>query len=209
MRALGILAQAPVPGRVKARLAAEVGPSAAAEVYWQIGRRVIAAVATPGHRTTVWYAPAGEAAFIREWLDGVGRVELRPQPSGTLGARLAFAFARHFHDGAARRGGGVVIVGSDCPGVDRRVVSEGFTALTRCDLVMGPTLDGGYYLLGLREPAPELFHQVRWGTGAVAAQTRARAATLGLRVQLLRPLRDVDTAQDARALGLLTTIDGT
>ena len=75
--------------------------------------------------------------------------------------------------------------------------------------VMGPTLDGGYYLLGLRAPAPRLFHDVRWGTGAVAAQTRARAAALGLRTQLLRPLRDVDTARDARALGLLTTIDPT
>jgi rSAM/selenodomain-associated transferase 1 len=209
VRALGILAQAPVPGRVKPRLTEEVGPSAAAEVYWQLGRRVVAAVATPGHRTTVWYAPADEAAFVREWLEGVGRIELRPQPAGTLGARLAFAFARHFQEGAARTGSGVVIVGTDCPGVDRRLVTEAFTALSRVDLVMGPTLDGGYYLLGLRAPAPELFQDVRWGTGAVAAQTRARAAALGLRVQLLRPLRDVDTARDARAVGLLTNIDAT
>lgn len=209
MRALGILAQAPVPGRVKARLADEVGPSVAAEVYWQVGRRVVAAVAAPGFRTTVWFAPAHEVAFVREWLDGMGRIELRPQPAGTLGARLTFAFARHFQDGAARSGSGAVIVGTDCPGVDRRVVNEAFTALTRFDLVMGPTLDGGFYLLGLRGPAPELLHEVRWGTGAVAAQTRSRAAALGLRTQLLRPLRDVDTARDARALGLLTTIDGT
>ena len=209
MRALGLLAQAPVPGRVKQRLAEEVGPSAAAEVYWQLGRRIVAAVAAPGHRTTVWYAPAGEADFVREWLEGLGRFELRPQPAGTLGARLAFAFARHFQEGAGRAGSGAVIVGTDCPGVDRRLVTEAFTALTRVDLVMGPTLDGGFYLLGLRAPAPGLFQDVRWGTGAVAAQTRARAAALGLRVQLLRPLRDVDTAQDARSLGLLTTIDGT
>jgi rSAM/selenodomain-associated transferase 1 len=209
VRALGILAQAPVPGRVKQRLADEVGPSVAAEVYWQVGRRVVAAVAAPGLRTTVWYAPAHEAAFVREWLEGVGRIELRPQPTGTLGARLVFAFGRHFQDGAARGGGGAVIVGTDCPGVDRRLVNEAFTALNRSDLVIGPTLDGGYYLLGLRTPAPDLFRDVRWGTGAVAAQTRARAAALGLRTQLLRPLRDVDTARDARALGLLTTIDGT
>lgn len=209
MRALGILAQAPVPGRVKARLAADVGPSVAAEVYWQIGRRVVAAVAASGLRTTVWYAPAHETAFVREWLEGLGRIELRPQPSGTLGARLTFAFARHFQDGAARTGSGAVIVGTDCPGVDRRLVNEAFVALTRVDVVMGPTLDGGFYLLGLRSPAPELFHDVRWGTGAVAAQTKARAAALRLRTQLLRPLRDVDTAGDARALGLLTTIDGT
>jgi rSAM/selenodomain-associated transferase 1 len=209
VRALGVLAQAPVPGRVKLRLAADVGPSVAAEVYWQLGRRVVAAVATSGHRTTVWYAPAEEAAFVREWLDGVGRIELRPQPSGTLGSRLAFAFARHFQEGAARTGSGVVIVGTDCPGIDRRIVTEAFTALSRFDVVMGPTLDGGYYLLGLRGSVPELFQDIRWGTGAVAAQTRARALGLGLRVQLLRPLRDVDTAQDARALGLLTTIDRT
>jgi len=199
VQVLGILVQAPIPGRVKLRLADEVGPSAAAEVYQQAGRHVVAATVGAGHRTVIWYAPASEAAYVHEWLRDLGRVELRPQSAGSLGTRLANAFARHFSDGADR----VVIVGTDCPGVSRRMVREAFAALGRHDVVMGPTLDGGYYLLGLREPQPMLFQNIVWTAGTAAAQTRARAAALGLRVRSLRPLRDVDTAQDARLLGFL------
>ncbi|HET7789988.1 MAG TPA: TIGR04282 family arsenosugar biosynthesis glycosyltransferase [Gemmatimonadales bacterium] len=199
MRALGILAKAPIPGRVKMRLAEDVGPSAAAEVYWEVGRRVVAASAGSGYRTTVWFTPADEGAFVREWLEEAGRVEYRPQTVGTLGARLAAAFQRHFGDGAQR----AVIIGTDCPGVDRRLVNEAFTALGGADVVLGPSVDGGYYLIGLREPQPGLFREIPWSSTAVAAQTRARAGALGLAVHLLKPLRDVDTVQDARALGLL------
>ncbi len=199
MQALGILVQAPIPGRVKSRLADDIGPSAAAEVYQQAGRQVVAATVGTGHRTVVWYAPASEAAYVHEWLHDLGRFELRPQSAGSLGARLANAFARHFSDGADR----VVLVGTDCPGVSRRLVLEAFGALGSADVVMGPTLDGGYYLLGLREPRPMLFQDIVWTSGTAAAQTRARAAALGLRLRMLRPLRDVDTAQDARLLGFL------
>lgn len=199
MRALGIFAKAPIPGRVKPRLTEEVGPSTAAEIYWQVGRHVVAAAAGAAHRTTVWYAPSHEGAFVREWLDGLGRVELRPQPSGTLGARLSHASSRHFAEGAER----VVLIGTDCPGVDRRLITEAFTALAAFDVVLGPALDGGYYLLGLRNPQPSLFRDIPWDTAAVHAQTRARAMAAGLTLRLLRPLRDIDTARDARALGLL------
>ena len=199
MRALGIFARAPVPGHVKLRLAEEVGPSTAAEVYWRIGRRVVEATAASGYRTIVWYTPSRETAFIREWLEGLGRVELRPQPGGSLGARLAYAFARHFAEHADR----AVIIGTDCPGIDRRLVTEAFTALATFDVVLGPTLDGGYYLLGLRAPQPALFNGIPWTSTAVAAQTSARAQALGLTLRLLKPLRDVDTARDARAVGLL------
>lgn len=199
MRALGILATAPIPGQVKRRLAEEVGPSTAAEVYWQCGRRVVAASAGSGYRTIVWYRPAHEAAHVREWLEGLDRVELRPQTSGNLGSRLAAAFGRHFAEGADR----VVLIGTDCPGVDQRLVTEAFTALGTADVVLGPTLDGGYYLIGLREPQPGLFQDISWGSSVTLAQTRARARALKLDFRLLPPLRDVDTAQDARAWGLL------
>ena len=199
MRALGVFATAPIPGRVKPRLAADVGPSVAAEVYWRVGRKVVAATLGSGYCTTVWFSPPSEAAFIREWLDGLGRVELRAQVSGTVGARLGAAFAFHFHDGARR----VVLAGTDSPGVDRRLVAEAFNALGAYDVVLGPSVDGGYYLIGLVEPQPALFRAIPWGTATVLAQTRARIVGCGLRLRLLKPLRDVDTARDARALGFL------
>ncbi|MGH7606042.1 MAG: TIGR04282 family arsenosugar biosynthesis glycosyltransferase, partial [Gemmatimonadales bacterium] len=152
MRRLGVFLLAPIPGRVKARLTAEVGPSAAAEVHWQIGRRIVGQVAGSGYHTTVWFAPAGEAAFVREWLEGLGRIELRPQPPGPLGDRLAHAFARQFADGARR----AVLIATDSPGIDRHLVTEAFTALATSDVVLGPTPAGGCYLVALREPHPGL-----------------------------------------------------
>lgn len=208
MRALGIFAQAPIPGRVKTRLTEDVGPSTAAELYWQVGRRVVTSVAGSGYRTIIWFTPSTEGAFVREWLDGVGRVELRPQGGGALGERLVQAFARHFADGARR----AIIVGMDCPGIERRHVAEAFTALDAHDVVLGPTQAGGVYLIGLREPQPALFRGVHWSSAAVQAQLKARAADARLAPHLLRPLREVETLQDARVLGLLSgrsNIDGT
>jgi len=208
VRALGIFAQAPIPGRVKPRLAEDVGPSTAAEVYWQVGRRVVTSVAGSGYRTIIWFTPPTEGSFVREWLDGLGRVELRPQGSGALGERLVRAFARHFADGARR----AVIVGTDCPGVERRQVTEAFAALDTHDVVLGPTQAGRVYLIGLREPQTTLFRGVQWSSAAAQAQLKARAADARLTPHLLRPLREVETLQDARALGLLTersNIDGT
>ncbi len=135
-------------------------------------------------------------------------MELRPQAGGAIGERLANAFARHYADGAKR----AIIVGTDCPGVERRHVIEAFTALESRGIVLGPTHGGRVYLIGLREPQPALFRGVPWSSGAVFGQIKARAAAAHLGLHLLRPLREVNTLQDARVLGLLrgpSNIDGT
>jgi uncharacterized protein len=201
VQALGIFVKAPIPGRVKTRLARELGRRGAAEVYRRMGRQVVAGVVGPGYRTTVWFAPRSEGRLVREWLDSAERVAFRPQVGTGLGARLSAAFAREFRAGARC----VVMIGSDCPGVDRRVVREAFSALSDWDLVLGPALDGGYYLIGLAAPAPGLFRGIAWSTEGVMSQTLARASTLGLSHQALSPLRDVDTARDAHAWGLLNS----
>lgn len=203
MRCLGVFVQAPIPGRVKTRLAADVGPSVAAEVYWQVGRRIVAQVTGSGYRTTVWFAPSTEGVFVREWLEGLPRVELRPQHAGRLGDRLIHTFSRCFADGARR----ALIISSDCPGVDRRLVAEAFNALGDADIVIGPTAVGGCYLVGLREPQPALLRGLPSAGGAtlLLPQLGARAVAARLRLRLLRPLRAVRTAQDARLLGLLAT----
>jgi uncharacterized protein len=198
---LGIFVKAPIPGRVKTRLAEHIGPSGAADVYWRLGRHVVRSAAGSGYRTTVWFTPRREAAFVRKWLAGVARggVAFHPQVGASLGARLVTAFADEFADGARR----VVMIGSDCPGVDRRLVREAFAALGERDVVLGPARDGGYYLIGLAAPRPALFRGIPWSTAAVAVETRVRARALGLSCRLLRALRDVDTARDARLVGLL------
>lgn len=199
MQVLGIFVRAPIAGQVMLRLADDVGPSTAADVAERVGLAVVGATLGAGYRTVVWYTPAGEAAYVQEWLGGVGRFELRPQSGGPPSQRLAAAFARHFREGASR----VVMIRTDCPGVTRRVVLEAFAALGAVDVVLGPALDGGVYLLGTRADRPDVFRHMDWSSGAVAAQTRARAAALGLTLRPIKPLRAVETARDARLLGFL------
>jgi glycosyltransferase A (GT-A) superfamily protein (DUF2064 family) len=90
----------------------------------------------------------------------------------------------------------------DAPAVARERVMEALSALDAADVVIGPAEDGGYYLLALREPRPGLFAGVAWSTRSVRAQTLARAAAASLSVRELAPLRDVDTLEDLRALGM-------
>jgi len=199
---LGVFVKAPVPGRVKTRLAAEVGVHRAAEIYRGLGRRVVSACVGTGHDTVVWFAPPLAGPAVCEWLKDLTVAAYRSQVSGSLGARLDAAFRRHFHEGARR----VIIIGSDCPGVDAGLVSRALGMLDQHDLVLGPAHDGGYYLIGLRAPAPQLFQDIAWSTEAVLEQTVARARQLGLGAAILPMLRDVDSASDARALGVLPTL---
>lgn len=196
---IGVLVKSPAPGRVKTRLAAELGPERAADLYRDLGRRVVGACVSQAYGTVVWFAPAGARSAVHNWLTGLGVTAFWAQPRGTLGTRLAEAFRRHFGDGARR----AILIGSDCPGVDSSLVSRALAALDEHELVIGPAHDGGYYLIGLRASAPQLFRGIAWSTEVVLEQTLTRARQLGLRAALLPMLRDVDTASDARAAGFL------
>jgi rSAM/selenodomain-associated transferase 1 len=195
-RALVVFVKHPAPGAVKTRLAAAVGPEAAARLYRTLAERVLEAT-TPRageYERLVFFDPPGALADVRTWLPGV---RLAAQSAGDLGARMADAFGRAFARGAAR----VALVGTDAPGLSRETVVQALDALDTADVAIGPTDDGGYYLIALREPRPELFAGVAWSTPSVREQTRARAASAGLSIRELPRLRDVDTLQDLRELG--------
>ncbi len=197
---LGVFVKAPVAGRVKTRLAADVGPRRAARLYRGMGREIVAGCVQPGaYRTLVWFSPPEAQRLVRTWLGGLGVSGFAPQREGGLGVRLSAALGRHLREGARR----VVVIGSDCPDLDRGLITRAFAALDVCDVVIGPAGDGGFYLLGLRAPAASLFRGVAWSTEAVLDQTLANAGRLGLECSLLPKLRDVDTVADARALGLI------
>jgi len=106
--------------------------------------------------------------------------------------RLEIAFASAFSRGFQK----VAAIGSDCVELDASTFAETWQALDANDCVIGPTVDGGYYLLALRAPTPLLFAGVDWSTAAVFAQTLERARGTGLRVHVLPKLHDVDTEDD-------------
>lgn len=108
---------------------------------------------------------------------------------GVRGSRLITAFRYHFQAGARR----VILMGSDCPGIDMPMVSRAFASLQEHDVVLDPAQDGGYYLIRLQRPEPRLFRGIDWSTDAVFAQTLSQAGRLGLRSTVLPILRDIDT----------------
>jgi uncharacterized protein len=120
--------------------------------------------------------------------------QARAQGEGDLGARLQRAFAESFAAGAKR----VAILGSDCPEVEAADIQQVWKELDAHDLVVGPATDGGYWLVGLKQPQPALFDGIAWSSERVLGQTLQHAKSAALRVQLLRILTDVDTEKEWR-----------
>lgn len=191
-RTLIVFAKVPHPGRVKTRLAAVVGDVEAASLYRAMGRGVLDGVRGGDYRLVAYIDPADELAAGRKWLGAAG-VDFRPQEGEDLGERLTDAFRREFQ--RARR---VCAIGTDAPAVDRPVVERAFAELSTNDLVLGPALDGGYYLIGTTGHLPELFRDVPWSTEEVMTTTLARARALKLRTATLEPLSDIDTIEDLK-----------
>jgi rSAM/selenodomain-associated transferase 1 len=186
-----VFVKAPRSGMVKTRLAAAVGDETAAELYRAMADRVRRETAGGPERRVFVFAPEAARPEVEAWLAGE---TCEPQAAGDLGARMAAAFERAFAGGARR----VALIGTDVPDLSRVHVRAALDALEHHDVALGPAADGGYYLIALRRPCPELFHGVAWSTPAVREQTLARASAAGLRVAELAPLSDVDTIGDLR-----------
>ncbi|MDE2762935.1 MAG: TIGR04283 family arsenosugar biosynthesis glycosyltransferase [Gemmatimonadota bacterium] len=191
-----VFAKAPRPGEVKTRLARSLGRAgspdhdAAAALYRRMGRLIVDRVAEAPAIVTVCYDPPGAEAEVRDWL-GPGPERFWEQGAGDLGERISRMFARALE--CSRR---AVVIGTDTPAVGAATVARALAALDTADVVLGPSRDGGYYLMALREPCPALFRGIAWSTEAVLRETAARARERGLRVTLLEVESDVDTAAD-------------
>ncbi|MBI1733551.1 MAG: TIGR04282 family arsenosugar biosynthesis glycosyltransferase [Candidatus Rokubacteria bacterium] len=190
------MAKAPTPGRVKTRLSPPLIPREAAALYRCLLLDTVACATSVRDVTTVVaYTPVARRATFEALCPGVA---LMPQRRGDLGTRLAGVFARLF----ARGFRAVVTIGSDTPTLPVRYLGDAVGMLLgrAADVVLGPARDGGYYLVGLRSPAPHLFTGMPWSTRAVCAITLARARHAGLSVASLPPWDDVDTIDDLRRL---------
>jgi rSAM/selenodomain-associated transferase 1 len=185
--ALAIFARAPQPGQAKTRLIPRLGAEGAAQLQARLIELALAkAAALSDCATTLWLD--GDAALLPPPARAVPR---QTQRGADLGERMADAFARTLR--TARR---MVLIGTDCPGLTPADLHAAFAALARHEVVVQPALDGGYVLIGLAAPQPQLFDGIRWGSDEVLAATRERIAALGLRAAWLAPRPDLDTPTD-------------
>lgn len=192
MNTLIVFVRYPDPGKVKTRIARELGAEKAAEIYSLIAGSVIEEVSgSDNYGTVIYFDPPEKEDAIRKWL-GRGDVSYEPQSGVTVGERMSDAFDRVFSGGAEK----AVLIGTDIPQITGEIVTEAFRLLEYEDAVIGPAQDGGYYLLGLKKPAPHLFSDIEWGSETVFEQTIGRIRKLNISYKSLDTLRDVDTAGD-------------
>lgn len=189
-RAIAVFAKVPQVGAVKTRLIPALGAAAATELH----ARLIEA--------TLAKARAVDDAGVCLWLAGdMADYSVPPgqawtlQVGADLGARMSHAFVV-----TLARARACVLIGTDCPALTPAHIRQAFDELARNDAVVIPAEDGGYVLIGLNAPRPELFEGVRWGGPTVFKATQARMTLCGLRAAYLAPLPDLDTPDDlARA----------
>lgn len=188
-----IFGRYPRPGETKTRLIPALGPVGAAALQRRLTERTAATARRAAHMIgarLVFCHDGGDEQQIRQWLDG-GDIRYAPQATGDLGRRMHMAMKSAF-DGGARR---VVLVGTDIPGLTTDILEQAFSALNERDLVLGPSTDGGYWLVGMTRPE-NIFDGIAWSRPDVMEKTLALARQKGMKPYLLEPLNDLDTPED-------------
>jgi hypothetical protein len=185
-----IFARYPQRGRVKTRLAKSIGDSNAAYLYREFVEAVILRTKDRTYRRIIFFSPVSRRKDFINWLGA--DIQNYPQRGNNLGRRLSHAFELAFKKGAKR----VVVIGTDSPLIDRNIVRKAFNKLKTSQCVIGPSFDGGYYLIGLSGFYRDLFKGIDWSTNRVLKQTLTRVGQLDIKCAILPKHFDVDAHKD-------------
>lgn len=198
-----IFVKNPEKGKVKTRLAKTVGNDKAYDIYLKLLDYTMKVAAMTEAQKQIWYSLFidHEDGFGRQptgrpkHSDGSGiNFEKKLQRGENLGVRMQNAF----QDGFKGEYEKIVIIGSDCPGITADIIEEAFAKLERNDVVIGPSEDGGYYLLGLKKMIPGIFENISWSTEDVFSETVNVLKNEKMDYGLLPTLNDIDTEEDLR-----------
>lgn len=191
-RLLIILVKNPELGKVKTRLAASIGEEGALNVYKQLLEHT---------RNVTQDLPFDKAVFYSDYVDHNDEwdntvYQKHHQGGGEFGVRVARAFEWGFENDYDH----ICVIGSDCYELETRILLDAFVRLGEHDVVIGPSLDGGYYLIGMKDPHLFLFRNKHWSAGAVLKETIEDIEEHDLSACLLAVLRDVDVERDLKAM---------
>jgi hypothetical protein len=194
-----IFTRYPEPGQVKTRLIPALGEEGAAELQRHMTLQTLKMAEDLSNQFPVRVEVHFAGGNISNMQQMFGTTfPYFPQSAGDLGERMLNSFRQAFHLGCSK----VIIIGTDCPGISLDLLVQAFAGLEGRDLVLGPALDGGYYLIGFRQEVPAFFRAIPWGTGAVLAKTKRIAEELKVSVVLLETLADIDRPEDLKFLGV-------
>jgi rSAM/selenodomain-associated transferase 1 len=197
-----VFARYPEAGRCKTRLAAGLGEAGALAVYRALLGHTLDVVRGCPARKVLWVDPPERARNAADWAPGMDLY--LPQSQGDLGDRLAAATRARFESGARK----VLLIGCDCPQISKDSLISSLAALDDVDVVLGPTDDGGYYLLGLKGWHPFLFQNIPWSTAEVLEKTLNILKNHSLSYFLRDSYLDVDTLDDYHRVRHLEPLKG-
>jgi hypothetical protein len=191
-----LFAKAPVPGRVKTRLIPALGASGSVRLYRELILHTLSrAVDAQIGPIDLWCSPSSNHPFFHRCV-GKFKINLTDQTKGNLGTRMTHAFEETLKTVSQ-----ALLIGTDCPSLTVDDLREAAACLRQgMDAVIGPAEDGGYVLIGLRRPAPEMFAGISWGTGSVLDETRVRLRRRGWKWHELPERWDVDRPEDLERL---------
>lgn len=190
--ALIIFAKAPIEGYVKTRLCPPLTPDEAASLHGSLVLDLLERSQVLKECDQILAgAPTQDHPFFGAMKTRF-KVPIWEQVGDDLGSRMTHAFRSAL--GSPYQS--ALIIGTDIPGITASLMTTACKSLIDYDVVLGPTVDGGYYLIGLRSPVPELFEHIPWSTNTVFSLTREKVKTMGLSLKILPTLRDLDTIED-------------
>lgn len=185
----------PRPGAVKTRLQPEISPDGSYRLFRAMCEDLVANLSdSEQFDLQIHFWPPESASQMRDWLGE--HLAFVPQISGNLGEKMNGAIANSLATGYRK----AAIIGSDLPTLNATRINLAFEKLDSSDVVFGPTNDGGYYLVGMRQPLPALFENIPWSTDSVFARTMEVANSNHISVALLPQESDIDTIEEIRQL---------
>lgn len=193
-QALILFTRVPVQGKTKTRLQAALTPAQCVEVHCAFLQDLFAACNDPRWDLLVFYGQEGPLSILQELLPD--QRQFFPQQGNILGEKMDNAIAQTLAMGYDR----CVLVGADLPELHRGIIAAAMQSLDQSPLVLGPTMDGGYYLIGSRMRCSFVFAGQSYGGSTVFEQTMAAIKAAGYCCRTVQPLHDVDSPQDLRAL---------
>lgn len=192
---VAVFVRRPVPGRVKTRLARDLGDEAACALYRAMVADCIANVRAAGFPLFLFHDGQDTDGLPHEWVAAADKIF--SQEGDSLGERMDAAFERSFSAGAL----GVILTGSDIPGLDAELLQSALASMEDHDAVFAPAFDGGYCLVASRKCSynSKIFHEIPWSTSRVLDTTIATCTAHGVSYRLLEPRQDIDTMEDLAA----------
>jgi hypothetical protein len=190
-----IFAKNPIPGKVKTRIIPYITPTDAAKLYKAFISDIVSnTLKLQCEQIVIAYTPSkAEIAFHKICGQSINYI---PQEGRNLGERIKNAFRYAFNKGSKR----TVIIGTDSPTLPLSYIQKAFSVLEKVPITIGPTFDGGYYLIGLSEQNDDIFDGIEWSTSSVFSQTLTRIQAINKQFYLLPPWYDIDTPEDLKFL---------